>query len=195
MPKAVAEVIAGPVQFLVAPYGTVLPAEDGTTITIDAAFIDMGYTEKGVDFDYQPTFQNFMVDEETAAVGASLKGEKLTVSANLAQTSVASIQPAIAVGTVTSVTADVTHQQIKKLALGGGSVAYSSVILKGTTPGVPTQNRYIIIPKAIATSNIKQTYQRAGQLYCPITLDGLTDTTRTAGDKLCSIIDVLAPHS
>lgn len=187
-------ILVGSVSLYTAASGTTLPNIDGTTpIVWPAGWTQVGYTDAGVDFTYNPTIQKITVDEEMAPVLFVLNGEEATLAANLAEATLDNLALAISASTKTTAVADSTHDAITTLKFGSGSLTEIMVGFEGYSPaGLP---RVCIGYRAMAQANIKQTYRRADKIITPVTFSLLADSTKTVGQRLCIIVDHTASTS
>jgi hypothetical protein len=190
-----ANVLVGPARLLVSPKGTTLPTLDGTVnpITWPAGWVEVGYTEAGTDMTYTPTIKDIMVDEEMAPVQKILDKEKATVTAVLAEATLANLNRAISASIMTQSAADVTHAQLATVEVGSGALNEVQIGFEGINP--QTFQRIMIGYRAIAQATVKLTFKRADKTMMQVDFDLLADSTKTAGKRLFKILDVVAPHS
>jgi hypothetical protein len=127
-------IIAGPALLYVAPLASTLPTVTGSPAvwppTWPAAWIPVGYTDKGVDVVYTPTVKPYTPDEETFSVYDVLTAEKIEISAVLAEATLTNLKNAIAAATYTN---DATSK-VNKLAVGTGVLSYVMLGIQGPTP-------------------------------------------------------------
>jgi hypothetical protein len=69
------KIIVGPARILIAVLGTTEPPTNVDPVVWDAAWKEVGYTDDGLQFVYNPTFKDTTVDEEMAPIDSFLNGE------------------------------------------------------------------------------------------------------------------------
>jgi hypothetical protein len=190
-----AEVLVGSARLLVAPLGTTLPTLDGTVdpVVWDAAFKEVGYTEDGVTMAYNPTVKDIMVDEVMAPIRKLNDGEKCTIGAKLAQSTLENIGRGISASTWTHHVADGTHAEYATLEVGSGQLAEFIIGVEGLAPN--GYQRIIIAYRGMAQSNVSLTFKRSDKVLTPVEFGLLADSTKDPGKQLFIMYDKLAPHS
>jgi hypothetical protein len=185
-------VIAGPGLLYVAPLGSTLPTLDVASgeypVVWPAAWKNVGYTDAGIDMVYTPSVKDLNVDEEIAAVGKILTGEKAVLSAALAEATLENLNRAISASLFVD---DSVANFTKILKVGSGVLNYVMVGVQGPAPGT-NLTRVIIFFKAIAQSAVSMKIQRKDKVLIPVSFDGLADSARTAGDRLFRFYDLTA---
>lgn len=194
MSGTAANVLVGSAVLKIAPKGTVIPAFDGTNpIVWNVAFKDVGYTEDGCEVGYNPTFKDIEVDEEMAPVQTILTAEKGSISAKLAEATIANMNNAISASSVTTAAATLTKSGYSLLKVGSGAPVEVVVGLEGVNPqGRP---RIIIGYRAIAIANVQMAFKKTDKIVIPVEFRLLADSGRAAGDRLFGVYDDTAPHT
>lgn len=188
-------IIVGPARILIAPIGTAVPATPTSTtaITWNAAFKEVGYTQKGVDLTYTPTVKDITVDEEMAAVKRVLTSEKLTISAALSEATLKNLNYAISASTLTTTPPGVSQVGVDEVHIGSGSMVEWIVGLEGLSPeGFP---RIFVGYRGQCAAAVKLAFQRTTETTIPFEVEFLADSTQAVGSRLCKIIDITANHS
>lgn len=174
----VANVISGPAKCFVLPAGSVVTLT-GSEADF-AAGEDVGFTDKGIEFDYTSTDKDIEVDELTAPVDVLITKEKVEVNLVMAETTLTNLFRCISGGTLVSAT---------QLTIGGKVRPTEFVLgIQGRSPetnGV----RQILIYRAMPKGNPKVHYQRKDKTMFACKFEGLADSTRDDGANLCDIQD------
>jgi hypothetical protein len=174
----VANVVSGPAKLFVAPVGTAIPNLTGN-VSAFAAFTDVGFTDKGVEFDYSATDKDIEVDELTSPVDILIDKEKVEINVVLAETTLENLYFCISGGTLASAT---------ELTVGG-KVRPSEFVLGIHGPGPNGGTRQIIVYRAMPQGNPKVHWQRNDKTMFAAKFRGLADSTRADGANICGIED------
>lgn len=196
----VSKVMVGSVKLYVAPSGTTLPNLDGSyPIVWPMGWTGVGYTESGVDLSYSPSVKEIKVDEELAPVLYVLDGEKCELSANLSQDTLDNLNRAISASTLTTTAATMTDGKFKTLKFGSGVLTEVMVGFEGyapnDTPGATLLPAVAVGYRAMAQANVKMTFKRSEKVVIPVTFGLLADSTKSIGQRLMTIMHIVAPHS
>lgn len=147
-------------------------SSDGTTWT------ELGYTDDGVTVDYEPTFQDVTVDEELLPVKKIKIGEKITVSANLAENTLENYQFAMGLP-VTALTTDTTAKT-KTLTMGlNPDIPEHQIKLEGKNPD--GLDRTMIFTRVVSVGKVSTKHNKKDKKLIPIQLEVLTDDTGNYG--------------
>ena len=136
---------------------------------LSAPYVDVGYTEDGVNFNYSSDVTLVRVHEATFPVGAKLKQEGMEIVCNMAEGSLININNAIA-GAVLSG---------NKLTIGGGVIKEMSIKLTGITPGGFI--RSYEFPRVVATGAVGVKFIKDDKSIIPLTLTVLQPSTGDVG--------------
>lgn len=190
-----ANVLVGPARLLVAPIGSTLPTLDGTTnpVTWDAAFKEVGYTDDGVTLVYNPTIKDIMVDEEMAPVKKILEAEKCSVQVKLAEATLQNLARCISASTYAASAADSTHAQLASIKAGSGSITEVIIAFEGLNQA--GLQRIFIGYRAIPQGNVSAQMRRSDKVVYTAEFGLVADSTKSAGQRLFEIVDILAAHS
>ncbi len=154
---------------------TIEPGGTGPGIALSSAFAEVGYTEDGVTMEYAAEQADIMVHEETFPVASALTSESLTITCNMAESSLANLNNAMA-GAVLSGT---------KITLGAGVNKTMNLKIEGTNPA--GFHRAIHIPLAVAGGIVAMSYKKGEKTIIPVTFKALK------GDEpACTIVDNIA---
>ena len=183
-----ANVIAGSATLYLAPSGTALPVLTGLPVTWPAAWVSPGYTDAGIDFVYTPTFKDIMVDEEMGPVQKILVSEKLEINLVMAESTLNNLLKAIAGSSL------VEGASVSTLYLGSASSTQEWVLgVQGPAPGAEatagTLGRVIICYRVKASAAVTAKMQRKDKVVFNVKFEALVDSTKSAGQRLCEIID------
>ncbi len=142
---------------------------------VGGAYVEVGYTEDGVNFEYTADENDIMVEEETFPIGRYLSKETIAVTCNLAESSLTNIDKAIAGSVLAGST----------ITIGGKVNKQMSIQIIGTNPAGFA--RTITIALATATGTVGMPYKKAEKTVVPVTFQAL----KGAGD-VCTIVDAAA---
>lgn len=152
---------------------TVEPGGTAPAMSLSSPFTDVGYTEDGVTLEYTADEADIEVEEETFAINRVLTKETLQVTCNMAESSLANINNAMA-GAVLSGS---------KLTLGDGVNKTMNLKIAGLNPAGFI--REIFVPKATATGAVGMSYKKGEKTIVPVTFQALKPAT----GKTCTIVD------
>lgn len=187
-------VIAGSAILYIAPTGTALPTL--TTLPSAAAwasasFTQPGYTDKGVEFIYTPTFKNIDVDEEMSPVNQLLTAEKAEIKVALAEATLANLAISIPGSAIT------TAGGISTLKFGSpAQTAVTEYILafQGPSPAGNADTCVLILYRVKNIAAVTVHYQRADKVVYQVTFNALADSTKAAGQRV-GRVDYYPAHS
>lgn len=187
-----ANVIAGFGTLYLAPAGTALPTLTALPITW-TGFDQVGYTDDGVTFVYTPTFKDINVDEEMSPVRKLLVAEKLVIDVKMAETTLTNLLKAIAGSTLTE---GATTSTLKLGSADQASLQEWILGFYGPAPGPnaggaagSAGNRVIIVYRVASIAAVTFKYQRQDKMIYNVQFEALADSTKSAGQRLCEIID------
>ena len=149
---------------------TVEPGGTGPSMKLSAPYVDVGYTEDGVTFNYTAVIADIRVEEETYPVAARIAEEGMEIVCNLAESSLANINRAMP--------GSVLDGNILKL--GGGLIKEMSIKLTGLTPDGNFIRTYEF-PRVVAVGPVSMSMRRADKTVFPITLRVLKPSGENAG--------------
>jgi len=156
------------------PY-TVEPGGDAPGMYLSSPFEEVGYTEDGVTMEYAAEQADIMVHEETFPVGSALTSESLTITCNMAESSLANLNNAMAGAVLLG----------SKITLGAGVNKTMNLKIEGTNPA--GFHRAIHIPLAVAGGTVAMSYKKGEKTIVPVTFKALK------GDEpACTIVDNIA---
>ena len=139
---------------------------------VGGAYVEVGYTEDGVTFEYTADEADIMVEEETFPINRVLTKETIAVRCNMAEASLANIDKAIAGSVFTPNT----------LTIGGMVNKQMSIKIVGKNPA--GFNRTVTIGLATATGSVGIPYKKGEKRVVPVAFQAL----KGAGD-VCTIVD------
>ena len=153
------------------PY-TIEPGGTAPGVSLGSPYTEVGYTNDGVTIEYNADEADIEVEEETFAIGRVITKETLTVTCNMAESSLYNIDKAMA-GSVLSGSI---------ITLGAGTNKTMNLKIEGTNPAGFT--RMILIPLATATGSVGQSYKKGEKTVVPVTFQALKGE-----DEACTIVD------
>lgn len=136
---------------------------------IGGAYVDVGYTEDGVRFEYGVEKNLIRVEERTYPIKETINTESLKVTANLAEATLANLFKAMAgasqVGNV--------------ITIGGGVDKEMSVKIVGKNPA--GFNRTIELPVAVASGTVGLAWRKNEKTVVPVTFEAIESTAGILG--------------
>jgi len=136
---------------------------------IGGSYVDVGYTEDGVSFEYAVEKNMIRVEEKTYPIKQTINTESLKVTANLAEVTLSNLFKAMAgasqVGNV--------------LTIGGGVDKEMSIKLVGKNPA--GFNLTIELPVAVASGTIGMSWRKNEKTVIPVTFEAIESTTGILG--------------
>lgn len=173
-----ANLVLGPARLYVAPFGSTEPADsavtpNGPTNPPSAPWTDVGGTDGGVTFEVDNTYTDLTVDQLTMNVGARLTEMKMTVTAKLAEMTLANLQSALnSIGT----TGSGSGYSTLDIPVGSSSTqpSYAALIIDGWAPTLSTGAaalRRVIVRKVLSQVKATLAYDKKTQqmLDCTFT--------------------------
>lgn len=173
-----ANLVLGPARLYVAPFGSTEPADsavtpNGPTNPPSAPWTDVGGTDGGVTFEVDNTYTDLTVDQLTMNVGARLTEMKMTVTAKLAEMTLANLQSALnSIGT----TGSGSGYSTLDIPVGSSSTqpSYAALIIDGWAPTLTTGAaalRRVIVRKVLSQVKATLAYDKKTQqmLDCTFT--------------------------
>lgn len=162
MPITADDVLLGPVELFVSPFGTAEPANAEATPGV--LWIPAGGTEEGVRQIVNQSYTAKRVDEVAMRLGSKLNELDVALATALAEARLENFRHAYnlaaSAGTTLGLNGNVTN----------GEPPYVSVLARGFGPDGNRRN--VIVRKALSTESVETRYSRAGQTFIPITWTG-----------------------
>lgn len=155
--------------------GATYAIEPGATtagLSLSSPFVEVGYTADGVTMEYNADTFDAMVDEETFPVDRSITAERLQITCNMAEASIANLDYAMA-GAVLSGSI---------LTFGLGAIKEMNVKLEGIDPA--GFHLAIMLPRVTAMGTVGMQYQKGGVTVVPLTLQALKPAT----GHVCTVV-------
>jgi len=156
--------------------GDAHPLEPGSATTpglsLGSPFTELGYTEDGVTIEYTADTVDIEVEEETFPINRVIAKETLAITANMAESSLANVNNAMAGAVVVG----------SVLTLDAGVNKTMNLKIKGTnTAGFI---REIYVPMATTVGAVGMSYKKGEKTVVPITFQALKDIS-----DACTIVD------
>jgi hypothetical protein len=189
------KIIVGPARILIAVLGTTEPPVNVDPVVWDAAWKEVGYTDDGLQFAYNPTFKDTTVDEEMAPIDSFLNGEVGTLSCKMAEPTLDNLAYAISASKTTTVAAASGVPGTTKVAFGSGDRKFVMVGFEGLAPAgsLTTKPWRIFVGfKAIAKGNVTLAMKRADKTIIPVQFNLFADSSKPAGERLGYYVDKTA---
>lgn len=164
---SVANVVVGPAQIFVAPYGTAVPNMSGAATDFGSPFVEPGFTDSGIEFDYSPTFADIKVDELLGPVNKVFTNHKLIINVKLAETTLVNLNVAIGASTLAGSQLSIgSPLQPPEFVLGFIGPAPNGTVREG------------IIWRCVSIAALKAQYHRKDKVMYEVQLEALSDTTQ-----------------
>jgi hypothetical protein len=177
----------------IAPKGTAGPDEDQNILVWSAPWVNLGFTDGGVEMEYEPTVTKHFVDQQKAAAKLSLDEEGFIVRAPLAETTLGNLRYAISASLFTTEAAGsgVTGKDI--ITVGGGELVEYTLGFEGKSPEAQedgTQGwRLVLVHIVVSFAAIGHSYKKAEKTLFPVEFQGLADDSKAAGADLVRVVD------
>mgnify|MGYP001128906512 CR=1 FL=1 len=136
-------------------------------------YVEVGYTEDGVSFEYSADVVEIEVEEETYPLEQFITREHIKVTCNMAESSLFNIDKAIA-GSVLAGSV---------ITIGGGVMKEMGIQIVGKNPDGFA--RTIEIPLASATGTVGMSYRKTEKTIVPVEFTALKPAT----GNVCTITD------
>jgi hypothetical protein len=149
MAKTVANVLVG----VATLYYHATPGTAAASVTTE-----VGYTEDGVNFEYNPTVDDVMVEEETMPIDHVLTKEDISIVCNMAESAMNNLELAMAGA---SRAGDV-------ITLGGGGLQDFAIKIVGDNPN-GADKRTIYAGYVHPTGTVGQSYKKGTKTIVPVT--------------------------
>jgi hypothetical protein len=176
----VSKVISGSGAVYVAAETVAIPNLSGNPTSDFSAFTAIGYTEDGVEIDYQATDTEIRVDEESFPVDVLIDKESASVSVKMAETEMQNLFFAITGATFT----------------GGNTIDFGglprpNIFRVGFSGPAPTTNktREMILYRTYAKSALKMHYKRNAKVMYQVQFMALADSTQPESERAGKIKD------
>lgn len=143
---------------------------------IGGAYAEVGYTEDGVSLEYTADTVDIGVEEETFPIDRVINKEDLAVTCNMAESSLANIDKAMAGSVLAAST--ITIGPTTNI----GAIKDMSIKIVGTNPAGFA--RTIEIPLANAVGAVGMAYKKGAKTVVPVTFKALKGAA-----AVCTIID------
>lgn len=151
---------------------TIEPGGTAPALSFDSGFTEVGYTEDGVDMEYNADTADIDVAEETYPVARPVTKERTSIKCNMAEASLYNLDKAMAGASLSG----------SIITLGGGVQKEVSLRIVGTSPGGFL--RTIYIPKATAVGTSAIPFKKGAKSVVPVEFQALK-----GDDPACTIID------
>lgn len=171
MALTASNLVLGPARLRIGAFGSAEPADSSVTPNglstppANPPWLEFGITDGGITFECDTTYTDLTADQVPMAVGARLTDQKMTVTAKLAEVTLANMNAALNyIGQTGSGTGYST------LDIPVGSITtqpqYSALIIDGVAPYTVAGNpalRRCIVRKVLSQTKISLAYDRKTQ--------------------------------
>jgi hypothetical protein len=139
---------------------------------IGGSYVEVGYTEDGVQLEYNADTADIEVEETTFPIDRVITKESLSIKCNMAESSLANIDKAIAGSVLSGST----------ITIGGGVMKDMSIQIVGTNPAGFARTITIALANAVGAVGIA--YRKGAKTVVPVTFQALKGTS-----DVCTIVD------
>lgn len=167
MAKTIANVLVGTSAIYVNPTA-------GTAVG-GAGWVELGYTEEGVQFGYTVETEDLFVLAQSFPIGRIISRENLDIICQMAEATLYNMNVALSGGVLAASTITLAEGAVKNLALK----------LVGSSPDADLPTRTIYVPYCNAVGGMTQSHRRASKTLVPVTFRAYRNST----DDVCTIID------
>jgi hypothetical protein len=177
-----ANVTSGPSNLWIAPYvaGGPFPTLTGSA-TDFAAFTLPGFTSDGIEWDYSPSWKDFMVDERLEPIKKKITAHKLVVSCKMAETTLQNLTYAIAAA---------TFNGSDTVTIGSPDDAPEFTLgWAGPCPGAPQGTRQVLIYRCVSFAATKAHYQRKDMALYTVQFEALAEDSQPIAASLATYKD------
>jgi len=151
---------------------TIEPGGTAPGMSLGSPYTEVGYTEDGVTIEYSADTVDLEVEEETFPIGRVIAKEDLAITCNMAESSLANINNAMAGAVVAG----------GVLTLDAGVNKTMNLKIKGTNPAGFI--REIYVPMATTVGTVGMSYKKGEKTIVPVTFQALKDIS-----DACTIVD------
>jgi hypothetical protein len=154
----------GPATLWYAPFGTAAPADSAVTSAPSSSWTDVGGTQGGVMLEVDNTYTPQAVDQLVDDIGARLTKRAITVTTQLAETTLANL--ALAANAAVQISPLTNYSTLDlTTATGTTQPTYSTLIIDGWAPITGTSQvscrRRIIVWKVLSQTKVTLEYDMA----------------------------------
>ncbi len=147
---------------------TIEPGGTAPAMQLDSGMTEVGYSEEGVTWEYTAEVEPTRVEEETFPIGAALTSEEVTISMNLAESSLYNLHKALSGAALSG----------SILTLGGGVLKTMNIRISITNPAGYT--RHLLVPSCYTDGAVAVVSRRNAKSVIPITFHALKTTDEPA---------------
>lgn len=151
---------------------TVEPGGTAPAMSLDPGYTEVGYTKDGITMEYNADTADIEVEEETFPLARPITKERISIKANLSESSLYNMDKAMAGASLSG----------SIITLGGGIQKEVSLRITGTSPAGLI--RTIFVPRATATGAVGMPFKKGEETVVPVEFQALKGT----GD-VCQIVD------
>lgn len=156
--------IQGPAELWIAPFGTAEPATIATAPAAD--WIDVGGTQDGVTLAVEMEFSELSVDQLVDVPGQRMTKRVTKMKTNLAEATLANL--AISLNELAASVAASKFSPTNGIA--AFTPNYAAILVRGLAPG--GFRRQVILRKSLQTGNVETAYKKDGQTLFPVEFSG-----------------------
>ncbi|KKM21198.1 hypothetical protein LCGC14_1637910 [marine sediment metagenome] len=185
--------LVGPGTLYIASKGTAGPDENNNILVWPAPWVNLGFTDGGVEMEYEPTVTKHFVDQLKSPAKLSLDEESFVVRAPLAEATLGNLRYAISASKFSTVAAagGVTGKDI--VTVGGGELVEYTIGFEGESPESQADGtqgwRLVLVHIVVSFAAIAHSYKKGEKTLFPVEFQGLADDTKPVGDDLIRAVD------
>ena len=148
---------------------TVEPGGTGPAMKLSSPYVDVGYTEDGVDINYSIDTEDTNVEEESWPIGRYITSQSLEIVCNMAESTLANMNHAMG-GSVLSGNI---------LTLGGNALKELNIKIVGLTPDGFIRTYFF--PRVNPVGAVGQSFRRVEKSIIPVTFRALKPAVGNVG--------------
>ena len=135
---------------------------------------EVGYTEDGVNIEYNPTLADIKVEEDTFPVQRVITDEDMTVTCNMAEASLTNLEKAMSGAILAGAV----------ITIGGGLVQEIAIKIVGVAPSGGT--RTIYLPYVNPMGTVGMAYRKGIKTVVPVSFKPFRNAV---GATICTVTD------
>lgn len=188
-----ANILIGPGTIYTAPFGEAEPSLDVDTISWAGNWIEVGYTDGGIEVEYTPEVFEAFVDQELGPVRSKLTAEQFIIRVPIAEADLRNHNLAITGSTLTTQAAGGGKPAQDILKFGSGSLVEKALGVEAESPESQADGtqgwRAIFMHRAISLGTVTSAYRKAEKTMVPVEFRALVDDTKPLGERLGKFVD------
>ncbi|KKN50673.1 hypothetical protein LCGC14_0630220 [marine sediment metagenome] len=193
MSTDVQNILIGAGRFYTSPVGTTAPDENLNNLVWPGGWVEVGFTQGGIEFQYTPEVLDIEVDQELAPVKRILTGEELLVQVPVVEADLRNLKLAITASAFSQESAGsgITGKDI--LTFGSGTINEIQLGFEVESPesvADGTQGwRLALVWKAVSLGQVSHAYKKDEVTLIPIEFRAIVDSSKAKTERLARFVD------